>query len=183
MAVILVDMDDVLAKFEQGFLDKWRRRYPDLPFVPLDRRSVFYAEKQYPAKHRNKVRRIIRSPGFFLDLDTVPGGLEAVREMLAAGHDVFLCTAPISDCPTCPTEKTEWVRRHLGADFAKRLIMAPDKTLVRGDFLIDDRPDADQAGILKPVWEHVVFDCPYNRSVGGKRRLVSWQDWRTVLGL
>ncbi len=183
MAVILVDMDDVLAKFEQGFLDRWQSCYPDLPFVPLDQRVVFYAERQYPAEHREKVRRLIRAPGFFLGLEPVAGGLEAMREMAAAGHEVFLCTAPISGSVSCPQEKTEWVLRHLGPDFVKRLILAPDKTLVRGDLLVDDRPDADQAGIMKPTWEHVIFDCPYNRAVAGKRRLTDWRDWRVVLGL
>jgi 5'-nucleotidase len=183
MAVILVDMDDVLAKFEQGFLERWRRCYPDLPFVPLDQRNVFYAEKQYPDEHREKVRRLIRAQGFFLGLEPVEGGLEALREMTAAGHEVFLCTAPISNSINCPKEKTEWVLNHLGVDYVKRLILAPDKTLVRGDFLIDDRPDADRAGLLTPVWEHVVFDCPYNRAVVGKRRLAAWRDWRAVLGL
>jgi len=183
MSVILVDMDDVLAQFEKAFLERWRDLYPQLPYVPLDQRAVFSIEKQYAAEHRDKIHGIIRAPGFFLGLEPVPGGLEAMRRMSDAGHSVFICTSPVSDCVTCPMEKTEWVFRHLGPDFVKRLILSGDKSMVRGDFLIDDRPDADTAGVMMPIWEHVLFDCPYNRQVAGKRRLTDWPDWPRVLGL
>jgi 5'-nucleotidase len=174
-------MDDVLAEFERNFLERWRSRHPDLPFIPLDQRSIFKLERQYPDEHRDKVRAIMREPGFFLALDPIPGGLEAVREMVAQRHEVFFCTAPVSDCPTCPMEKFQWIERHMGADFVRRIVLTSDKTLVRGDFLVDDNPQI--SGVKIPEWEHIVFDFPYNRSVQGKRRLVGWNDWRSVLRL
>jgi 5'-nucleotidase len=181
MAVILLDMDDVLAEFEKNFLERWLSRHPDLPYIPREQRNLFKLERQYPADHRDAVRAIIREPGFFLSLDPIPGGLEAVRQMIGLGHDVFFCTAPITDCPTCPMEKFQWIDRHLGADFVRRVVLTSDKTLVRGDFLVDDNPQI--TGIMAPVWEQVVFDFPYNRSVQGKKRLVGWDDWHTVLRL
>jgi len=181
MAVILVDMDDVLAQFEAGFLDIWRRLYPDLPYIPLPQRDVFGIEKQYPPEFREKIRAIFRTPGFFLNLEPVPGGPEALRQMLDQGHQVFICTAPMVECVSCSMEKFQWTERHLGHDFLKRLTIASDKTLVRGDFLIDDRPEV--TGSMAPVWEHVVFDCAYNRSQITKRRLAFWPDWRRILGL
>jgi 5'-nucleotidase len=181
MAVILLDMDDVLADFEGKFLERWRERHPDLPFIPRDQRNIFKLERQYPAEHLDKVRAVIREPGFFLALDPIPGGLEAVREMVAQHHEVFFCTAPITDCPTCPTEKFQWIVKHLGQAFVRRIILTSDKTLVRGDLLVDDNPLI--TGVTVPEWEHVVFDFPYNRHVQGKRRLVGWNDWRDVLRL
>ena len=59
------------------------------------------------------------------------------------------------------------------------MIVTRDKTVVAGDVLVDDKPSVDGVGI--PSWEHVVFDQPYNRGTEG-RRLVSWRDWRRVLG-
>ena len=37
--IILVDMDDVLADFDGGFLLKWREKYPDEFFIPMSERQ------------------------------------------------------------------------------------------------------------------------------------------------
>ncbi|HEX9597652.1 MAG TPA: hypothetical protein VF982_12285, partial [Anaerolineales bacterium] len=67
---------------------------------------------------------------------------------------------------------------HLGRDWISQLILSTDKTLVQGDILIDDRPEIK--GAVKPVWEHVLYDQPYNRKVEGQRRL-TWATWKEVL--
>jgi len=182
MAVILLDMDDVLADFEKAFFQRWRSLYPDLFFIPLDQRDRFYVELQMPPELREKARAIKREPGFFLNLEPLPGAPEAAREMLALGHEVFICTAPITACATCPMEKFQWAARHLGPEWPKRIHISSDKTMVRGDFLVDDKPEV--TGLMLPVWEHVLYDRPYNRAVAGKRRILDWRgDWRSVLGL
>ena len=35
----------------------------------------------------------------------------------------------------------EWVEKHMGNDWAGKIILTPDKTLVNGHLLIDDRPN------------------------------------------
>merc|ERR1711924_319884 len=55
-----------------------------------------------------------------------------------------------------------------------------DKTLVRGDLLIDDKPRVGGQERL-PSWEHVVFDAPYNRDTAHKLRLGDWAGWRGVM--
>lgn len=179
MAIILVDQDGVLADFEGGFLRLWRERHPDLPYVPLVDRRTFLIEDQYPAEHLGLVREIQNARGFFLGFQPIPGALAALREMLAAGHEVFICTSPISANPWCAPEKYEWVERHLPPPWKKRVILTADKTLVHGDYLIDDKPKI--TGCRRPDWRHVVFDQPYNRHVVDRPRLSDWRDWRFVL--
>ena len=36
------------------------------------------------------------------------------------------------------TEKRVWVEKHLGLEFVERLIICPDKSLLKGNYLIDD---------------------------------------------
>ncbi|MFA6603395.1 MAG: 5'-3'-deoxyribonucleotidase [Patescibacteria group bacterium] len=178
--IILIDLDDVLADFEGGFLERWRQRHPSYPCITRDQRTVFGMHKQYPSWCRDPIQELIREPGFFLGLPPIAGGQAAVREMLTHGHRVFFCTAPMPGCPTCATEKFQWVGQNLGPDLVGRIILTGDKTLVRGDILIDDNPAI--TGALPPVWEHVIFDVPYNRTVADKRRLVRWDDWRSIIG-
>ena len=88
---------------------------------------------------------------------------------------------PLSLYAYCVLEKYQWVEKYLGYGFTKKLILTRDKTLVRGDMLIDDKPEI--TGIQKPVWEHIIYDFPYNRHITGNRRIVRWKNWRKILGI
>ena len=90
---------------------------------------------------------------------------------------LHVCTAPLTQYRYCVPEKYEWVERHLGADFIRNVVIAKDKTLVRGDVLIDDRPEI--TGHLAPAWRPLVYDQPYNRARGGPR--MTWANWREAI--
>ena len=46
---VLVAMDEVLCNFEKRFLDLYKERYPDAPYIELDSRNTFSVEDQYAA--------------------------------------------------------------------------------------------------------------------------------------
>ena len=175
---ILVDMDGVLADWEAKFLSTWRERHPEKHYVPIEERSSFYVTENYPREWREIVRSIYVAPGFYRTLEPIEGGVEAIREMLELGHEVFVCTSPLSDYRNCVLEKYEWVEQFLGDDWIPRLILTKDKTLVKGDILIDDNPRP--RGAETPDWEHVIYDQPYNRSITHLRR-ITWANWREVI--
>ena len=81
-----------------------------------------------------------------------------------------ICTAPVNEYRYCVGEKIAWVEKHLGADWAKRVILTKDKTLVRGDILIDDKSHI--TGSLKPMWTHRIYDAPHNRHINAPQRIV-----------
>ena len=176
--IILVDMDGPLANFEKGFLDKWRRKYSDETYVALKDRKDFYIESDYPKTLVKKIQKIFLSPGFFLSLEPVSGAIESINLMRKLGHDVYICTAPYVNT-TCGPEKWIWVEKYLGKEWLSRLIITRDKTLVRGNILIDDKPNI--IGRLSPIWEHILFDEPYNRKTPDHRKRLNWSNWRTVL--
>ncbi|MBM3256507.1 MAG: hypothetical protein FJZ04_03520 [Candidatus Moranbacteria bacterium] len=62
---------------------------------------------------------------------------------------------------------------------ARNIVFAKDKTWVSGDILIDDKPKIE--GQEEPLWEHVIFDRPYNRHVKGRR--INWQNYTKILGI
>ncbi len=177
-SILLVDMDGVLADFEQGFLNIWRGKYPDRPYVPLEERNTFYMEEQYPKEFKSEINEIIASKGFFISLQAKKGGLEAIAEMKSMGNEVFICTAPFSDAKSCHQEKYDWVEKNLGCEWAKKIIFAKDKTLVYGNYLVDDKPEI--SGIATPAWEHILYDMPYNLHIKHKKRL-TWQNWKEIL--
>jgi 5'-nucleotidase len=176
---VLIDMDGVLADWEGSFLDRWRAGDPDGYHVPLAARRTFRVVDQYPEPLRERVRAVYLAPGFYRDLPPIAGALDAVRAMRAAGHDVWICSSPLAEFRDCVLEKYEWVDTHLGPAWTTTLILTRDKTLVRGDVLIDDNPEV--RGRVTPEWRHVVFDQPYNRAADARFRLGSWRSWREVL--
>lgn len=178
--IVLVDQDGPLADFEKGFLDEWRSRFPNDFFVPIHERKTFYVRDDYPSELRNKVESIYFSPGFYLNLPPVAGSIEGLRALVELGHDVRICTSPLSQYENCVLEKYQWVEKYLGRDFTKRIVLSKDKTIVRGRFLIDDKPVVE--GGETAEWEHILYDCPYNQEVKNKKRL-TWANWREVLGL
>lgn len=178
--LILLDMDGVLSNFDQGVVDEWNRRHPGDHLKPYRHRREFYIDDDHPEHMRPRIQDIYTEPGFFLRLKPIHGSQQAVRDMLRLGLHIGICTAPLFRSPSCLDEKFRWTREHFGEEVARTVIITKDKTRVRGDVLIDDNPDI--TGFLAPVWEHVLFDHPYNRQVNGKRRL-TWANWQQVLKL
>jgi 5'-nucleotidase len=176
--LILLDQDGVLADFEHAFLDAWRARHPDIAPVEYEDRRSFHLLEDYPQALRAKAEAIYTAPGFIRGLPPVPGAIEAVRELIALGLDVRICSSPLRQYDHCVLEKYQWIEHHLGRDATERLILTRDKTLVQGDLLIDDRPSI--TGAMRPRWQHILYDAPYNRQETGRQRL-TWQNWRNVL--
>ena len=176
--LVLVDMDGVIADFHRGFVDEWQKRHPQKPYVPLEMVTDFYLKNVYPKEDHSLVDALYRLPNFYRSLPEIPGAKESVGD-IARRHDVFICTTPVlPEHKHCVEEKYAWVEDHYGAEWLGRLILTKDKTVVRGRFLIDDKPEIK--GVAKPEWEQVLYDQPYNRNVQGKRRM-TWANWRDVL--
>lgn len=178
--IILVDMDGVLADFEGRFLEIWKKKFPHHPHVPLEKRETFYLEEDYPEGLEKDIGDIFSAPGFFENLDIIPGSKEALTKMEALGHKVLICTSPTSKYENCVLEKYHWVSRNLGYEWTKKMIVTKDKTLVIGDMLIDDKPE--HKGLRIPLWKYVLFDAPYNRKVKSDLR-ITWKNWEKILDL
>ncbi len=102
-------MDDTLCDFRGAFN---RSKTPEL----------IYPQSKY---------------GFFLGLKPINGAVDAFIK-LSKHHDVYILTRPSIKNPLCYTEKRIWVENHLGMEACERLIITPNKSLNKGDYLIDD---------------------------------------------
>jgi len=138
--IILVDTDNTLADFDAAFLNNWIEKYPNEVFIPVEERKNFHALHDYPEHLREKVYELYHSKGLIRELPPVKGGIVAVHEMLEKGHDVRFCTSHLFEYDPCVIEKYEWIEEHFDKTFVDRIILTRDKTLIRGDLLIDDKP-------------------------------------------
>lgn len=177
--IVLVDMDSVIADFEGGFLKKWRAKHPDKYHIPLNERTTFALIEQYPPELIELVRGIYYAPRFFLELEPISGSIDALHQMKEAGINIFFCTSPLRHYEHCVVEKYQWIDQHFGPEWTEQIILTRDKTAIRGDILIDDKPHI--IGAYTPTWEHVLYHQPYNQQINSKKRLRNWQDWQNVI--
>ena len=111
--VIYVDMDGVLCNYMKAF-------EADLLKTP----QIAYPQSQY---------------GFFAKLEPIDGALDAMKMLWEDPCvEVWLLTSPSTKNPLSYTEKRAWVGEHLGEHFAERLVLSPNKGLLKGDLLVDD---------------------------------------------
>lgn len=175
--LVLVDMDGTIADLEGRFLEQYNALYPEDragPFKEWDLAAGI------PAQRREEAWRLLSKEGFFAGLDPLPGAIEAFHAMREAGNNVVLCTSPFISSRWCESEKRHWVEEYLGKEFGRSMVITKDKTLVRGDVLIDDKPAI--TGLLAPAWQHVLVDQAWNRHLELPRIARDWSDWRKVLG-
>lgn len=178
--LLLIDQDGVLADFEAGTRQQWQAAYGSP--LPVAERRHFYLRDDIAAEHRPALQALYARAGFFADLPPVGGAVAAMQALLDYGHDVRICTSPIRDYRHCVAEKFAWVEQHLGSEWIGRMLLTQDKTWVRGDVLIDDKPQI--SGSLTPVWTQWLYDAPYNRQYRDRRR-VQWTQphtWADLLG-
>lgn len=166
--IILVDMDQTIAGFDQRLFEIWKERYPFSP-IP-DRNSYTYSNKD----DYERMMNIASEKGFFRSLPEYEGASEKLN-MLKSNPliNVFLCTKPLEKRNPCIVEKYEWIEEHLGKDWLDKVIITNDKTLCMGDILIDDHPK--QVGVVQPVWKYIYFNQPYNECLPGPR-IMSWSN-------
>lgn len=177
---VLVDMDAVIAD--------WHAEYDRQLALVGDPAAAIPRSHQQPSWNLKLDRtpaeiaiidELMAIDGFYRDLEQITGAHEALNGMLAAGHDVRIVSAPFIPNATCASDKLAWVARHYGPEWVARVILTNDKTFVRGDILIDDKPEI--IGACTPDWGHIVFGSyPYNSHIDG-HRMRTWADLPQVL--
>lgn len=190
---ILIDMDQVIADFEGGFLRQYRLDYPNDPWIPLEERNTFYLTEQYSKAFSEdvavKTRSIYNKQGFIRGLRPINGAVDAVKTISSLDNTViFFCSSSLSRSPCSASEKNEWIMEHFGKRWADKLILTRDKTMIIGDILIDDKPTI--SGVNKPMWDHLIMSSCSNKHIDETKigppcigRLHSWFDFERLLDI
>lgn len=180
MSVVLVDMDGVIADWGREWDRSLEAFGPDAAGIARHAQQTSFNLHDGCTEYESRiVSALMDQPSYYARLEPIEGALDALQAMLDAGHDVFIVTSPWVTNPTCASDKLAWIVRHLGVEWAKRVVITSDKTLVYGDVLVDDKPVV--TGAFAPAWQHIIFDQPYNRDIAPRRRLHAWSDWKAVI--
>lgn len=111
--IIYLDMDDTLCDYKSQY-QLYQEQFPEVNFPQS---VVGFFEKMLPKQ------------------DAI-GVAQALFKQ--ENYRVYILTAPSLYNPPCYSEKRLWVEKHLGFEWVERLIIANDKNLLKGDYLVDD---------------------------------------------
>ena len=176
--IVLLDVDSTINNFQEHFMKLFLEKYPDwaskLPEEPVHF-DVLKMDKP-------KGLEILEADGFTAGMVPLPGAVKAVNELDKRGYTVFFCTALVTDGSNAMKDRVQWIGKWFGEKWMKRIIFTLDKTMIRGDFLIDDSPFKTK-GLLQPTWKLIVFDVKYNRDEEYYGRIYGWTDLDKLFAL
>lgn len=175
MSLILVDMDGVTTDWGTGYNEVLDSFGPVADNIPRHKdQKTFNMHEGLSFKETRLVDEAMATMDYY-GLAPIEGAVDALHSMLDYGHDVMICTSPWLPNKDCIRHKIDWLDKHLGHGWAERVIVTKDKTMVHGDWLIDDKPSI--TGRKDPTWYQVVFTQPYNINVNTSLRLNGWAEW------
>ena len=172
---IAVDMDEVLTDTLGKQLRLYNQRYGTSAS-----HSDLYGNNLVditPEPHKEWLRSMLHDPGFFADLDPLPGALEGM-ERLCAQHDVFIASAA-TQFPNSFNEKIAWLKLYLPQIPLNRIIFCGDKSILNVDYLIDD--SAYHFEGLRGVG--LLFDAPHNQHQRDYFRVHGWPEVEAAIAL
>lgn len=112
MSIVYVDMDNVLVDFNSG-----------IKKLNLD-------------PNTNDLDEV---DGIFSYMTPLKGAIEGYNRLVELGHDVYILSTAPWENSSAWSDKLIWVKKYIGENAKKRLILSHNKNLNKGDFLIDDR--------------------------------------------
>lgn len=176
---IIVDMDHVKVDFHKQCVKLFRSCLPKEAFKNW-RPEKYYFEEVFEPQYHGVINEIVCSKNFFFTMEPMAGAIEAVKEMEKEKLNITICTTPHPNSEFCINEKIDWVKKYLGASYAKKMVFTYDKTIITGDVLIDDKPSITGYN-QNPTWTHVLFTAGHNEEIETEHRLCKWEDWRSII--
>ncbi|MEA2057062.1 MAG: hypothetical protein U9O78_05170 [Patescibacteria group bacterium] len=112
--ILYVDLDNVLVDFQSGI-----NQLSD------------EIKKEYES-------RLDEVPNIFSKMIPIENAVETYKELSEYFDTYILSTSPWEN-PSAWSDKLNWVKKYLGTEAYKKLILTHHKNLNIGDYLIDDR--------------------------------------------
>lgn len=137
---------------EESYLYKRGSLKTDKPILYIDMDGVLvdFAKKAKAIGYKDDAPKPL---DLFEGLEPYPDAIWAWNILQEKFDTYILSTAPWS-VPNSFTEKRLWVEKYLGDSSYKKLILSPNKGLLKGEYLIDDRK---ANGVLDFEGEHLHF--------------------------
>lgn len=174
--IICVDMDEVIADALSEHLLRYNRQFKT-NITPQDLHGQWIWD-YVPHDHQHVLWEYMISEDFFSSLDVLPDAQRVIAK-LQKRYSVYIATAAM-EVPSSFNAKFKWLAEHFPFVPATHIVFCGDKSILRGDYLIDDNPRQlrlfESAREGEARREGILFSAPANALVEGFRRVNNWLD-------
>ncbi len=188
---VIQDLDDVSADWDGAMEGEFVKLFPGVAFKKGMDRTHWWLSENYPIEMRHEIDQITFRKEFFYNLLPKPGAIEAIEWYLAQGFAVTICTSPlwtqhVPSVADCIEQKLRWIKKYTGTlctlftpDSPIQIAFAWDKTQIKGNVLIDDRPEVTGSQI--PDWHHLLFDNGHAYAKSSMKEKINWNNYRELI--
>lgn len=169
--VLLFDLDGVCADLARKWLAVYNRDWHD--HLTLDDIVEWEWHRFVRPECGRRIYHYLSQPGFFADLDPIPGCVEVLARLADRCELVVVSASP----KEAMADKVRWVRRHLPFVHPKNIVLTYRKDLVRGDFMFDDAP----RNLRHFQGVRILMDYPYNRDFHDCYRVRNWAEFEALM--
>lgn len=135
-------------------------------------KKILPATKAYELK-----RKIWNSIEFWATMPPLPNAID-VFGFLYETFDVYIISSVFGTGSKSPVEgKYKWIKTNFPYFPWENIIICHDRTVLDGDFIIDDLPRA----IEKFKGKKIIIDYPYNRYFKADYRINNWREIKGIL--
>lgn len=169
---ILVDMDDVMEQLVAGWIALLNERYgTNTRYEDVTSWNIAEA---FPTLTEEQVYAVEMEDVFWDYVEPMPGADEALRRMIADGHEIFVVTAT----------KYQTLRKKMETVLFPNfpyidwhhVIVTYNKHLIKGDVLIDDGPHNLTRGDFRKILFTRGHNQDFDESSVGAIRVRNWEE-------
>ena len=169
---ILVDLDDTITDLLTPWLDTLNDKYR----LSVCREDVkeWDMKKTFPLLTYDEIFEPLKDRALWRNVRPLPGAREYLEKLILRGHKIYIVTT--SHYTTIEAKLEECLFRYFPFIGYEQVVITNDKSIIRGDILIDDNPDNLTSGMH---WG-ILLDAPYNRGFDtykyGVLRVKCWKE-------
>lgn len=180
---ILLDCDGVMSDFVGATL-----RYLNLQLgygLKYEDVTSYDMLRDLPLhdKDRKKLETYWTTTDIHTDTKPLVSAAWGYTQLVSAGHDVRVLTAPLYSSRGWMAERVYWLGHHIGVP-AKHIIFASheEKPYIEGDVLVDDRTDTVEVwASVRPTGLAVLFQQPWSTEPHEDSQIYTVDNWTQLV--
>ena len=184
-----VDLDNTVAEtsiFEYEMLRNW---YPKLK--KINKEDIIFDNLRKYIKHildldekkiKFLVNEIYSNKWFWENIPVMENSVEVLKN-ISKKNDIFFATSTFNFggeekfFEGCLVGKLNWIKKNFPFISLKNVIYTDTKYLLKGDYLIEDKPSQ----LKEFEGKKVLMDFPYNRNTNDFIRVNNWKEIEKII--
>ena len=157
---VLLDLDEVINTMTHHWIETLNCIYGTT--VKFNDIKEWDMKEAFPTLTEEEIYNPLNLQAFWNGVKVMDGAKEGINNLLSLGHEIYIVT---SAHPDTIKWKAEWLQRELPEIPWSHVIVANNKSLIKGDILVDD----GLHNLCDGEYIKILFDKPWNRKVDRRK--------------